>query len=75
MQEDHGHLWDWFWDLSSSRSIGFNGPNPISVTDIANWAALTGTIVRREEVGIIRAMDAAYISAVAEEHATETGKE
>lgn len=55
--------------------MGFNSPNPISLTDIANWSLLTGTIIRREEVSIIRAMDSAYLTALAEEQPTETGKE
>ncbi|MGB3898193.1 MAG: hypothetical protein WA973_06530 [Mesorhizobium sp.] len=63
------YLLDWFWDLSAARSHGFNGPNPLALSDIAAWAALTGVVIRREEVSIIRNLDAAYLSAFAKEQA------
>lgn len=69
MPEHCRHLVEWFWDLNSSRSQGFNGPNPISLTEIANWSAMTGTIINRDEVSILRAMDAAFIKATGEEQA------
>lgn len=63
---DHfAHIVDWFWDLSAARQSGFSGPNPLSLTDIANWSALSGELVTPDEVSIIRAMDAAYLAAVA----------
>lgn len=46
-----------------------NGPNPLSLADIEAWSRLTGHVVRREEVEIIRQMDAAYLKAVAKEQA------
>ncbi|WP_379069372.1 hypothetical protein ACHMW4_03925 [Mesorhizobium sp. UC22_110] len=39
------------------------------MTEIANWSVLTGTIIRREEVGIIRDMDASYLDTIAKEQA------
>jgi hypothetical protein len=39
------------------------------MTEISNWSSLTGTIIRREEISIIRDMDAAYLSAIAKEQA------
>lgn len=69
MSPDLEYLIEWFWDLNDGRSQGFNGPNPLSMTEISNWSALTGTIIRREEVSIIRDMDAAYLSAIAKEQA------
>ena len=62
--EDWQYLLDWFWDIHSARSHGFNGPNPMSLTDIANWSAMTGNQLLREEVAIIRQIDAAYVEAV-----------
>jgi hypothetical protein len=39
------------------------------MAEIANWSALTGTVVRREEISILRAMDGAFMSAIAKEQA------
>ncbi|MFD2235942.1 phage tail assembly chaperone [Aureimonas populi] len=63
------HLLEWFWELSAARRQGMNGPDPIAFADIAAWVRLTGTIIRRDELTILRQMDAAYRSAVSEEHA------
>ncbi|WP_435371434.1 phage tail assembly chaperone [Mesorhizobium liriopis] len=60
---DTAYLLDWFWNLHSARAESFDGPQPLSFTDIANWSALTGTILLREELGILRQMDAAFLSA------------
>lgn len=61
------YLPEWFWDLNSCRASGLNGPQPLSMTELSNWIALTGTLVRREELAVIREMDAAYLAAVARE--------
>lgn len=67
---DHfAHIVDWFWDLSTARQSGFSGPNPLSLTDIANWTALSGNLITPDEVSIIRAMDAAFLAAMAKEQA------
>jgi hypothetical protein len=63
------YLLEWFGDLSSARRSGANGPDPIGFSDIEAWSRLTGTIVRREELIILRQMDAAWCRAVAQEHA------
>lgn len=63
------YLLDWFWDMSAARSYGFNGPDPIALSDIAAWSSLTGNIIRREEIEIIRRMDAAFLRAIAREQA------
>ncbi|MRX33223.1 hypothetical protein H5P29_13630 [Aminobacter sp. MDW-2] len=69
MNPDFEYLLEWFWDISAGRSHGFSGPNPLSMTEIANWSALSGTVIRREEIAILRAMDAAYLSSAANEQA------
>lgn len=46
-----------------------NGPNPLSLADIEAWSRLTGHLIRREEVEIIRQMDAAFLKANAKEQA------
>lgn len=45
------------------------------MTEIANWSALTGTVIRREEISILRAMDAAYLTAMANEQAEAAERE
>lgn len=67
--EHWAHLCGWFWELSGVRSYGFSGPNPISFSEIADWAALTGNLIRQDEIAIIRKMDAAYLAANAAEQA------
>lgn len=58
------HLAEWFWRLSEVRHQGFNGPLPIGFSEIQAWINLTGEIVSREEVAILRAMDAAYLAGI-----------
>ncbi|MGO4835309.1 hypothetical protein AB4144_23935 [Rhizobiaceae sp. 2RAB30] len=36
----------------------------MSFSDIACWAALTGTLLRREEIAVLRRMDAAFIAEI-----------
>lgn len=67
VDEDFTYLLEWFWDLNLARSMGFNGPNPISYSEIAHWSAMTGNIISRREVALIRKMDAAYVKAVLED--------
>lgn len=66
---DLQYLLEWFWDIGSARSQGMIGPNPLALSDILAWSSLTGTIMRREEVGIIRDMDAAYLDTISKEQA------
>jgi hypothetical protein len=63
------YLLDWFWELSAVRSAGFSGPNAISYSEISSWIALTGNGVSPDDVAALRAMDAAYLNAVAKEQA------
>ena len=61
------HVWAWFAELSAQRMSGMGGAEPLGWSGIAAWAALTGEIVRPEEVRMLVAMDAAYREAAAEE--------
>ncbi|MGA0564173.1 phage tail assembly chaperone [Ancylobacter sp. VNQ12] len=65
------HILGWFWDLSSARSHGFSGPNPLSLSDIAAWSRLMGEIVSREEIAILRAMDTAFVAAITAEQSAQ----
>ncbi|WP_018428215.1 hypothetical protein [Hoeflea sp. 108] len=44
------------------------------MTEIANWSALTGAVIRREEIAILRAMDEAFVAAVAKEQSEATDR-
>lgn len=56
------HLWDWFLELDAGRSSGF-GLNPLSYSEIAAWAALSGAQPSSWEVTALKRMDAARLSA------------
>lgn len=56
-------LWGWFCDLSAGRSFHAAGPNPLSWGDMAGYFALTREPVGPEHIGILRAMDAAWMAA------------
>jgi hypothetical protein len=60
-------LWDWFWELRQSQPPGLSGPVPISNGELALWCQLTGNIIRREEIAILRAMDSRYCAEINEE--------
>ncbi|MDP9809353.1 hypothetical protein J2W42_002201 [Rhizobium tibeticum] len=57
-------LWSWFWELRQCQAPGFSGPAPISNLELATWCQITGNIIRREEVTIMRAMDGAFRAGV-----------
>lgn len=53
-------LWEWFWDIRSSQSSGFNGVMRVSNGELVDWIQITGNVLRREEVSILRTMDVRY---------------
>ncbi|WP_047455846.1 hypothetical protein [Rhizobium rhizogenes] len=60
-------LWDWFWDLRTSQAPGFSGPAPLLNQEMLAWLQLTGNLLRREEIAVLKAMDGRYCQAVDEE--------
>lgn len=63
-----GHtLWDWFWDLRSAQAPGFSGPAPLSHQEMLAWLQLTGNLLRREDIAVLKVMDGRYCQAVEEE--------
>lgn len=57
----YGHLWEWFQQLSRTRSVAF-AVGAISYTEIAAWAQLTGNHPTPFEVTILTDMDAALLA-------------
>jgi hypothetical protein len=52
------HIFEWFWELHAARGSNGMGANPISYLDIQSWVNITGNIPTREEIKIIKRMDA-----------------
>ncbi|MDX0543935.1 hypothetical protein GOC59_31130 [Sinorhizobium medicae] len=60
MPDNGAFLWDWFWKLRQAQPPGFSGPVPISNIELAAWCQLSGNIIRREEVSILKGVDARF---------------
>jgi hypothetical protein len=61
------HVWEWFSELHVARSGNGGGPNPISYSEIAAWAALTGRSPQPRDVDGIVALDGAFFAELAEQ--------
>ena len=61
-------LWQDFWDLSSHRGAGLQGPAPLSYQEIYARARLLRQMPRPWEVRVLMAMDQAFRQALAELH-------
>jgi hypothetical protein len=62
------HVWEWFGELSSSRSGNGGGPNPLSFVEIEAWARLTGRLPAPREVQAIMALDMELFTLWAEQN-------
>lgn len=60
-------LWNWFWELRESSAPGFSGPSPISNQELVAWVSLTGNVVRREELKVLKSMSSRYCSEIDKE--------
>lgn len=60
-------VWEWFCELSNSRSFNMSGPNPISDLDIYAWSVNTGHRLRLWELVAIRRLDTLYRKSVDED--------
>ena len=58
------YVWSAFISLHSARSQGFNGPLPLSYTEIAYWQQLTGSQLSIWEVGVIKKLDSIYMGVI-----------
>lgn len=65
--DDGDYLWDAFWSLSRRRQQGFNGPQPLSFSEVGYWLALKREQLSPPEVDILIAMDDAFLSSIEQE--------
>lgn len=55
------YLWSAFISLSSARTAGFSGPNPITYEQIKAWKELTYEPLSSRDVEAIKRLDAVYM--------------
>ena len=53
-------LWRWFVDLSSARTWGMAGPDPISLEAIDVYRRLTGWPIEERHIRTLREMDEVF---------------
>lgn len=68
------YLWQWFVELSSSRSSSGFGANPISYLEINAWDKLNMHWIRPWEVETIKRMDAIFLDFQRENSKQQTAK-
>lgn len=56
------HVWNWFSDLCGARTSNGFGLNPITFSEIAAWAQLTGNAPSSWEVSLLKRLDLAYLA-------------
>lgn len=55
------HIWSAFVSLSSTRTAGFSGPNPITYPDIQAWLTLTNQVLSPRDIEAIKLLDSTYL--------------
>lgn len=69
------HTWGWFWELHQARGAGFNGPLPLSFTEIQAWVNVKDVKIRSFEVEVIKEMDTKFMEYVAKKQKEEESKQ
>lgn len=67
MPERCRYLWDMFLDLNQGRSYGFNGPDPLTWTQIRDWSTLMNVGLQEWEVRVIKALDRTWMKAMSKD--------
>ncbi len=55
------HIWSAFVSLSSARTAGMSGPNPITYTEIKSWLELTDNTLSSRDIEAIKLLDSTYL--------------
>lgn len=58
------HVWEWFWELHSSRSSNMNGPEPLYFREIEAWNCMKQMEIGPIEIDILKQLDMTYINHV-----------
>ncbi len=56
------HIWHYYWELRNCASYGFNGPNPLSYTDILSWLRLFQIDIPTRDLLLLLSLDREYLS-------------
>ena len=62
------HVWSWFISLHRARGSNGMGPNPISYSDVAAFAGLTGIIIRQVELDALFEIDQLWLASQAKKN-------
>jgi len=55
------HIWSAFVALNKTRAQGFNGPNPITYSEIRAWKEVTQNPLHPWELEAVKLLDDIYI--------------
>jgi hypothetical protein len=55
--ESLAYLWEWHLELARARTVGMNGPDPLTYQAIDAWARLTGREPWPHEVAALLSLD------------------
>jgi hypothetical protein len=56
-----------FWEVSSGRGVGQNGPLPLTFNDILSYCEVVGEDLEPREAQALKTLDQAYLNSVFEE--------
>jgi hypothetical protein len=59
--EPLSHIWSAFIALNNTRTTGFNGPNPITYTELLAWKEVTQNPLAPWEVEAVKRIDNIYM--------------
>ncbi len=60
--DEYLELWLWWQELATSRGGNGFGPNPLTYSEIAAWAALTHRAPTPAETALLTQIDAVFLS-------------
>lgn len=74
LPSSYGHCWQWFSELSRTRTSNGYGQDAIRYSEIEAWGRLTHTEIDYLEVRAIMQLDGAYLSHQSEQIAKRSKK-
>lgn len=55
------HLWSAFSSLNAGRTLGRNGPEPLTYNTIHSWVSLMGVPLSPRDVEVLQRLDRIYL--------------